>query len=101
MRNVQDTVWNHLRVHLPSPLHKEVLARVQAQEELYVQNFPLITKRGVQRPHDLGRIIQDIDCVPVTQGSYRHVMYVLDKVLTLNHSVRGGGDHNVVGRTPK
>ena len=39
MKDVQDTVWNYLRVHLTRILHRDVLARVQAQEDMY-HNFP-------------------------------------------------------------
>ena len=39
MKDVQDTVWNYLRVHLTRILHKSVLSRVQAQEDMY-RNFP-------------------------------------------------------------
>ena len=35
LKDVQDTVWDYLRVHLPRILDKDVLLRVQQQEELY------------------------------------------------------------------
>ena len=46
LKDVQDTVWNYLRVHLTRILSKDVLARVQAQEEMY-RNFPLM-KEGLR-----------------------------------------------------
>ena len=35
LKDVQDTVWDYLRVHLPRNLGQVVLDRVQQQEELY------------------------------------------------------------------
>ena len=35
LKDVQDSVWDYLRVHLPRILAKPILDRVQAQEELY------------------------------------------------------------------
>ena len=39
LRDVQDIVWDYLRVHLPRILTKEILDRVEAQEGLY-KEFP-------------------------------------------------------------
>ena len=45
LKDVQETVWNYLRVHLTRILHKHVHARVQAQEDMYTA-FPAM-KDGV------------------------------------------------------
>ena len=34
LKDVKETVWNYLRVHLTRILHKDVHARVQAQEDM-------------------------------------------------------------------
>ena len=78
MKDVQDTVWNYLRVHLTRILHKDVLARVQAQEEMY-RNFPDL-KDGVHNKRmPWGEYKQIITyLLPRDTG-----MYVLAKVLTM------------------
>ena len=35
LKDVQDAVWDYLRVHLPRILSEPILRRVQNQEELY------------------------------------------------------------------
>ena len=78
LKDVQDTVWNYLRVHLPRILHKDVHARVQAQEDMYAA-FPGM-KDGVHNKRmpwsEYKQMITYL--LPRDTG-----MYVLAKVLTL------------------
>ena len=78
LKDVQDTVWNYLRVHLTRILSKDVLARVQAQEEMY-RNFPLM-KEGLHNNRmpwsEYKQLITYL--LPRDTG-----MYVLAKVLTM------------------
>ena len=79
LKDVQDTVWNYLRVHLTRILDKAVLARVQAQEELY-KSFPAM-KEGLHNERmpwsEYKQLITYL--LPRDTG-----MYVLAKVLTMD-----------------
>ena len=78
-KDVQDTVWNYLRVYLTRVLHhKDVLARVQAQEEMYTA-FPGM-KDGVHN----GRMAWSEYKQVITYVLPRETgIYVLSKILTL------------------
>ena len=47
LKDVQDAVWDYLRVHLPRILSEPILRRVQNQEELYrTQDLLRSRRRG-------------------------------------------------------
>ena len=78
VKDVQDTVWNYLWVRLTRILHKDVLSRVQAQEDMY-RNFPDLKDGVHNRRMPWAEYNQTITyLIPRDTG-----MYVLTKVLTM------------------
>ena len=78
LKDVQDTVWDYLRVHLPRILAKPLMDRVQAVEETY-KTMPELREEKVNNRMPWSEYRENITyLLPRDTG-----MYALSKVLTL------------------
>ena len=71
LKDVQDAVWDYLRVHLPRVLSEPILRRVQNQEELYRTQDLLRSERSRERAHAMDRIRGNYNLS--TAPRHRHV----------------------------
>ena len=78
LKDVQDTVWDYLRVHLPRILGPVVLTRVQQQEWTY-KKFPEL-KESLHNERMPWGEYQEVITNMLPKGTG---LYVLSKVLTL------------------
>ena len=78
LKDVQDTVWDYLRVHLPRILGKVLLERVQQQEEMYREHPDL--KEGLHNKRMPWSEYQELITYMLPKNTG---MYALSRVLTM------------------